>query len=96
MRFEWDESKRRANLRKHGIDFLECDTVFDGLTFTMEDQRFPYCEQCHITLGILNRRVVVIAHTETEEVIEIISIRKALRHEEARYYQHSPFPKIQD
>ncbi len=30
MQFEWDESKRISNIRKHGIDFLDVPKVFDG------------------------------------------------------------------
>ncbi|MBV8362763.1 MAG: BrnT family toxin [Deltaproteobacteria bacterium] len=33
MRFEWDEAKRRSNMVKHGIDFLDIDQVFDGKAF---------------------------------------------------------------
>ena len=32
MRYQWDESKRRANLRKHGIDFVGIEKVFAGMT----------------------------------------------------------------
>ena len=35
--FTWDEAKRRANLRKHGIDFVDAPKIFEGLTFTAED-----------------------------------------------------------
>ena len=91
MHFVWDEKKRRSSLRKHGIDFVGCAAIFDGLTFTFEDDRFPYYERRYITLGLLDKRVVFVAHTETESVIEIISIRKAKRHEQALYFQNSPF-----
>jgi uncharacterized protein len=37
--FTWDEAKRRANLRKHGIDFVDAPTIFQGLTFAAEDDR---------------------------------------------------------
>jgi hypothetical protein len=40
MRFEWDEDKRQANLRKHRIDFVGVEEVFDGYTVTVEDDRF--------------------------------------------------------
>lgn len=43
--FEWDEAKRRANLAKHGIDFVGCEAVFAGGTLTVEDRRFAYGEQ---------------------------------------------------
>jgi uncharacterized DUF497 family protein len=44
MRFEWDEAKRRSNIRRHGIDFAVVEKVLDGVTFTIEDDRFDYGE----------------------------------------------------
>ena len=87
MRYEWDETKRRLNLRKHGIDFADAAHVFDGLTVTLEDTRFDYGETRFLTLGLLRAHVVVIVHTETEEIIRIISVRKATKNEEIHYYQ---------
>ena len=87
MRYDWDEGKRRSNLRKHGIDFADAVDVFDGLTVTLEDTRFDYGETRFLTLGLLRTHVVVIVHTETEEVIRIISVRKATKNEEIHYYQ---------
>lgn len=87
MEFEWDEKKRRANLVKHGIDFADLDPLFGGLTITVLDSRFDYGEFRFITLGILNGIVMAIAHTETDEVLRIISARKATRYEEESYYQ---------
>lgn len=86
MEFEWDENKRKTNLRTHGIDFKGIDSVFNGYTLTIEDTRFEYGEQRFLTLGVLNGRVVVIVHTEREETIRIISIRKATKHEQSRYF----------
>ena len=51
MRFTWDEVKRRRNLKEHGLDFLDAKQVFDGATFTYEDDRFRYDEQRFVTLG---------------------------------------------
>lgn len=96
MQFKENEKKRRINVRKHGIDFIGCEAIFDGHSFTMEDARFPYDETRYITLGLLEGRVVVVAHTGTEDVIEVISIRKAKHHEQKTYFQNSPFPKEPD
>ncbi len=87
MRFEWDEKKRRANLIKHGIDFADLVPLFSGLTITLLDDRYDYGELRFITLGMRNGIVMTIAHTETEEVIRIISARKATRYEEESYYK---------
>jgi hypothetical protein len=87
MGYEWDESKRRANLRKHGIDFVGIEKVFAGPTMTTLDDRFEYDEYRYLTLGLLDGRVVAVAHTETPEVTRIISVRKADKDEEAQYFQ---------
>ncbi len=40
MRFEWDEAKRKSNLKVHGLDFAEAEIVFDGLTARMKTTGF--------------------------------------------------------
>jgi len=87
MKFEWNEEKRKSNLIKHGLDFKDAEFVFEGLTFTLEDNRFIYDEQRFITIGILKSIVVVIAHTERNDMIRVISMRKASKNEEKIYYR---------
>lgn len=94
MPFEWDETKRLENRRKHGIDFVRCEAVFDGWTICLEDDRYPYQEMRFLTVGLLEGRVVVVAHSENLGVTRIISIRRANRHEQALYFKNSPFPRI--
>ena len=87
MEFEWDEAKRESNLLKHGIDFVDVENVFEGETVTIPDARLDYGEDRFITLGLLKGRVVVIVHTETADIIRIISARKATRNEEISYFK---------
>jgi uncharacterized protein len=87
MRFEWDESKRRSNIKRHGIDFVEVEIVFAGETITSLDDRYSYNETRFLTFGLLWGRVVAIAHTEAHEVMRIISVRKATKNEEIAYYK---------
>jgi uncharacterized DUF497 family protein len=56
--------------------------VFEGPTFTFEDDRFEYEEQRFVTLGILKGVAMSIVHIETEDEIRIISFRKATKNEE--------------
>ena len=91
MRFTWDEAKRRANLRDHGLDFVDAASVFEGLTFTYEDDRFSYGEQRFVTLGLLKGVPVSIVHTETPVEIRVISFRRATNHE-----AEILFSKVQD
>jgi uncharacterized DUF497 family protein len=62
MEFEWDESKRLANLRKHGIDFIDVPAVFYGDTVTVEDDRYGYGEQRFIAFGLLQGRVIAVVY----------------------------------
>ena len=87
MKFSWDEAKRKSNLQKHGIDFIDAEYVFDGATFTYEDDRFFYSEQRFVTLGLLQGIPVSIIHTETNEEIRIISFRKATKRETEILFQ---------
>lgn len=88
MKFEWDETKRQTNLRKHRLDLADAQTVFLGVTLTINDGRFDYDEDRFITVGLLNETVVVIAHTERADVIRIISMRKATRNEQRHYFRN--------
>lgn len=74
--------KRESNLKDHGFDFVDAEKVFEGPTFTYEDDRFGYEEQRFVTLGFLGGVVVSIVHTETEDEIRVISFRKATTTEE--------------
>lgn len=83
MRFTWNDRKRRTNLKAHGLDFVDAPRVFEGPTFTFEDDRFDYGEQRFVSLGFLGGIAVSIVHTETTEHIHVISFRRATLNEEA-------------
>jgi len=85
MEFLWDESKRRSNLRKHGLDFRDAPGVFEGETITFLDDREDYGEERYISLGLLKDIVVVIVHAEDADTIRIISMRKATHYEKNIY-----------
>jgi len=87
MEFTWSKTKRTANLKAHGLDFVDAPSVFEGLTFTFEDDRFSYNEQRFVTLGLLAGTPVSIVHTETEHEIRIISFRKATQRETQIYFR---------
>lgn len=91
MRFTWSERKRASNLKDHGLDFIDAPRVFEGLTFTYEDDRLAYGEQRFVTLGLLAGVPVSIAHTESDNEIRVISFRKATS-QESRLF----FDQVQD
>jgi uncharacterized DUF497 family protein len=81
MNFTWHETKRKANLRKHGFDFADAERVFNGPVITEEDTRDYLGEQRFNSTGFLGTAIVTICHTETSNEIHIISMRKAESHE---------------
>ena len=83
MEIEWDESKRKENLRKHGLDFRDAAILFEGPMLSRLDVRDDYGEPRWIGIGFLETTCVVVAFTERNdgEIIRIISLRKALNHE---------------
>jgi uncharacterized protein len=87
MEFEWDEDKRLANIKNHGIDFIDVSEVFDGDIVTIEDDRYSYGEQRFVTFGLLKGSVVAVVNTDRGEFIRIISVRKATKNEYRTYFQ---------
>ncbi len=85
--YEWDEAKNQENLSKHGLSFEDAELVFSGPCVTFEDKRYDYGEDRFITLGQLERRVVVIAHTPRGKKTRIISMRKANSREQKTYQE---------
>jgi uncharacterized DUF497 family protein len=82
MKFEWDEAKNRGNIRKHSFDFADAPEMFRGPLLARPDTREDYGEGRWIGIGLLEGRVVVIAFADGgEDVIRIISLRKANRDE---------------
>ncbi len=92
IRFEWDEDKNHANRKKHGIDFETARLVFDDpLCVTFVELIKGGEERWHALGSIENIIVIVVVHTYREdgsdEVIRIISARRATRHERKLYAQ---------
>ena len=89
IRFEWDDSKNAANKRKHGVSFEEAETVFsDEHALFMADPDHSEAEDRFLLLGLsAPMRTLVVCHCyrEQEEVIRLISARKADRSERAEY-----------
>jgi len=94
LKFEWDENKNILNLQKHQIGFVEAKEIFDDpLHISKLDHRFSYFEERWITLGSTKSyQIVVVANmffdNDGEEVIRIISARKASQKERIFYEQH--------
>jgi uncharacterized DUF497 family protein len=88
MEFTWREPKRQQNLKKHGFDFSDAHRVFDGPVMTLEDGRDYGGEQRFNSTGFLDAWVVTVSHTENDDEIHIISMRKAEHHEIDEFYSY--------
>lgn len=90
LRFEWDASKARDNIAKHGgVTFEEAATVFeDPFSLTIPDPQHSEHEDRFVLLGLSERqRLLVVVHTERSDTIRIISARLATRYERSKYEQ---------
>lgn len=86
MEFEWDETKNRANITKHGIDFNDAVRVFDGPIYTDDEPEYHYGEYRFHTLGLLDGLVVLmVVHTDREDRTRLISAREATPNERRRF-----------
>jgi uncharacterized protein len=77
----WDEAKRQSNLKDHGLDFAGCEAVFDGPVVAWDDDRLAYGELRINLLGWLQSTLVHMTYTERDEDFQVISLRKAVKHE---------------
>ena len=94
LRFGWDEAKDAANRRKHGVSFQEARTVFhDEHALFMDDPEHSADEDRFLLLGLSIRlRTLVVCHCfrEREDLIRIISARRANRQEQIDYNRRLP------
>jgi uncharacterized DUF497 family protein len=87
LSFEWDGSKAKSNLAKHGVSFEEASTVFsDPLSLTIPDPAHSQAEHRSIVLGQSHqRKLLVVLFTERRDNIRVISARRASRRERKSY-----------
>jgi uncharacterized protein len=89
MRFAWDDAKAAENQRKHGVSFEEATTVFaDENARLKHDPDHSQEEDRFILLGFSAKlRLLIVCHAygESDEVIRIISSRKAVPNERRQY-----------
>jgi uncharacterized DUF497 family protein len=87
MDFEWDEAKREANERKHGIDFNTATKVFLDPYFVEFDQWDASGELRFNAIGVVDGRMLFVTYTMRGKVTRIISARGAEPHEKRKYHE---------
>lgn len=94
LRFEWVPRKDRANQKKHGVSFTEAKTVFlDEFARIIDDPENDEGEERFLMLGMsIGLRVLVVCHCVrgSDQVIRIISARRAGASERREYAGHLP------
>ncbi len=87
---EWDPGKAAQNLRKHGVSFEEAATVLgDPLSVTLPDPDHSQTEHRFLLLGRSSAgRLLIVAHSEEDDRIRIISAR-VMTPKERRSYERS-------
>ena len=85
MCFEWDRKKAAANLRKHGVDFVDAaEVLHDDEALTVQDSSPD--EERFVTIGAdAGGRILVVIHTAREYRTRIVSARRATRMERRQY-----------
>ena len=84
-RYDWDENKRRANVEKHGIDFLDAIEAFtdpQGYVYRSPRQQ---TERRLVAVGLVKGTLAAVIFTERGDRVRIISARPARRSERRQY-----------
>jgi len=99
VKFQWDETKRKANLKKHDVDFEDAALVFNDRDYVLLNDRIDEWtgEQRYNAIGSAltrsgKRAILTVTHVyregaNEEEIIRIISARKANDRERKFYFQ---------
>ena len=88
--FEWDKAKAAANLAKHGESFEQARQDFaDPFAIDFVDDREDYGEDRVILFGMVETRLLVVAHTLRGDKVRIISAREAEPHERRKYHEEN-------
>ena len=88
-RFEWDEDKNKLNIEKHKLSFDNVSRLFVNPIRIIIDDRIDYQEKRYIGFGILDDRLMVVVFTmRKNNIIRVISFRKANHREQKEYYKN--------
>ena len=81
--FEWNDSKRKTNIDKHGFDFVDVISAFDYPIARKRSDRGN--EKRFLAIGVVHDQEIAIAYQERGSACRIISARKARRAERGAY-----------
>ncbi len=86
MDVNWDPDKAKSNYKKHGVHFSDAESVlYDPSALTIEDEDSEG-EHRYVSIGLdAINRILVIVYAQVNDVIRLISARKAGKNERRDY-----------
>lgn len=87
-RLTWGDAKRRANLRKHGLDFADAGEVLDS-RYRLDLAQVRHGELRVQSFSYVMKRLAVltVVHTERDDTARVISLRFGSQEESEHYYE---------
>jgi len=90
--FEWDDTKAATNWRDHGVAFHQAVKVFrDSFAVEWIDDREDYGEERLNIMGFCEGVLLHVTYTERDDRLRLISVRRAEKYEQDRYYRENAF-----
>ena len=88
--YVWDETKRKSNLKKHGLDFRDAYLVYENPDkCTYDASREDEYRLMDVALAVVKGKLLTLVYTEVDDEVRVISFRNASREEHKRYEEDS-------
>ena len=88
MRYTWNGSKNRRNLKLHGVEFEDAVRVFEGPTLERVDDRYDYGEERMYAIGVVNGMEITVIYADLDAgERRIISAWRSEPHERRAYWK---------
>ena len=88
MRYTWNETKNRRNLRVHGVEFEDAVRIFEGPTLERVDDRYDYGEERMYAIGVVNGMEITVIYADLDAgERRIISAWRSEPHERHAYWK---------
>jgi uncharacterized DUF497 family protein len=87
-RYDWDETKRAANIRAHKVDFTALRDFDWDTAYIYIDDREDYGELREVAIGFIGDRLHVLVFSRRRAKIRVISLWKAQRSDMKRYAEN--------
>jgi len=86
MKYEWDESKRLANIEKHGLDFIDAWKVYEAQS-RLDVVSYKSGEERTVSTAYVNEDLLILTlvHVPRDDAVRCISFRRASLKERSLY-----------